>query len=700
MSPRKKRPGRNGKQSSQETFDFEANGEPAAGSGDAAPAPAKGSAPLRGGNEQAPLAKAYEDWFLDYASYVILDRAVPAIEDGLKPVHRRILHSLKELDDGRYSKVANIVGHAMRYHPHGDASIYAAMVGMGQRGLLIDTQGNWGNTLTGDGAAAARYIEARLSPFAREVVFNPKTTEWQPSYDGRNREPAHLPVKFPLLLAEGAEGIAVGLACKILPHNFNEIVDAAIDCLMDDSFELYPDFPTGGLADFSNYNDGLRGGRVLSRAVFEKRGRNQLVITEIPFGCTTSSLIDSIVAANAKSKIKIRKIEDNSSDRAEIVITLPPGADAEATIDALYAFTDCQTSIAVNACVIVDGRPQFMGVSEILRRCVENVRQLLKRELEIKLAELEEKWHFDSLERLFIEERIYRRIEECESWEAVIEEIHRGLEPFKGRLKREVTDEDVARLTEIRIKRISKYNSFKANEAIKNTEKEMRETRRHLKNLTAYAIAYFEDLKKRYGKGRERRTRIETFDAIKAAEAALPTEKLYVNRADGFMGLGLKKDEFVCECTPLDDVIAFCGDGAFRVSRVGEKVFMGKDILHIAVWKKGDEDTIYDMIYRDGPRGDAYAKRFLVGGVTRDKVYDLTKGNKGSKVHYCRANPDGSTRPALVRLSPNCRARVKEFTVDFGELLVKNRGSNGVRVAKYPVRSVRALRDSELAPGR
>ncbi len=675
-------------QDNQDQFDFD--------SPEADDAPDQPSTHEPVGNARAPLARSYENWFLEYASYVILDRAVPNVYDGLKPVQRRILHSLRELDDGRYNKVANVVGHSMRYHPHGDASIYAAMVGMGQRNLLIDTQGNWGNTLTGDGAAAARYIEARLSPFAREVAFNPKTTQWQLSYDGRNREPTHLPVKFPLLLAEGCEGIAVGLACKILPHNFNEIIDAAIYYLNGDEFELYPDFETGGIADFSSYNDGLRGGKVLIRAVIEIQSKYQIVIREIPFGCTTGSLIDSILAANSKGKVKIKKVEDNTADKAEIVITLPPGSDAQATIDALYVFSDCQVSISPNSCIIENDTPIFVGVSDILRRSADNVKALLKRELEIRLAELEEKWHFDSLERIFIEERIYRRIEECETWEAVISEIHKGLEPFKDRLKREVTDDDVARLTEIRIKRISKYNSFKANEEIKKTEKEMRKTRSNLRSLIKYATAYFQDLKDKYGEGRERRTRIESFETIKASEVALPTQKLYVNREDGFIGFSLKKDELVGECSQLDDVIAFCADGTVRVSRAADKVFMGKDILHVAVWKKGDEETIYDMVYRDGARGDSYAKRFIVNAVTRDKVYELTRGTKGSKVHYFRANPDGATRPIKVRLTPTCSARIKEFDYDFGELAVKSRSSKGNRLTKYAIKTVRAHFNTEL----
>ncbi len=683
MSPRRK----SKKEKEQETFDFESSedGEP--------PQEPKTE---ESENGQAPLAKAYQNWFLEYASYVILDRAVPALDDGLKPVQRRILHSLKELDDGRYNKVANVVGHSMKYHPHGDASIYSAMVGMGQRNLLIDTQGNWGNTLTGDGAAAARYIEARLSPFAREVAFNPKTTVWQSSYDGRNKEPVHLPVKFPLLLAEGAEGIAVGLACKILPHNFIELLEASIAYLRKEDFELYPDFETGGSMDVSNYNDGLRGGKVLVRAIFEKRSKYQIAITEIPFGVTTSSLIDSILSANSKGKIKVKKIEDNTSDNAEILITLPIGADADATIDALYVFSDCQVSISPNACSIENDQPTFIGVSEILRRATNNIRALLKQELEIKLSELEEKWHFDSLERIFIEERIYRRIEECETWESVIEEIHLGLDPFKDRLKREVTDDDVARLTEIRIKRISKYNSFKANEVIKTTEKEIRATKRSLRKLTEFAISYLQGLIDNYGSGRERRTRIEDFVTIKATEVALPTEKLYVNREDGFIGTSLKKDELVGECTQLDDVICICGDGTFRVSRVADKVYMGQDILHVAVWKKGDEETIYDLVYRDGARGDSFVKRFIVNGVTRDKVYDLTKGNKSSKVHYVRANPDGATRPVIVRLTQTSKARTKEFEYDFGELAIKGRGSNGNKLTKYAIKSVRALFDTEM----
>ncbi|MAM91825.1 MAG: DNA topoisomerase [Opitutaceae bacterium] len=682
MSPRKRK-----KQNNQETFDFEESGN--------------GKVPIDNdnddsGNEKAPLARSYKNWFLEYASYVILDRAVPALEDGLKPVQRRILHALKELDDGRYNKVANVVGHSMRYHPHGDASIYAAMVGMGQRNLLIDTQGNWGNTLTGDGAAAARYIEARLSPFARDVIFNPKTTNWQSSYDGRNKEPVHLPAKFPLLLAEGCEGIAVGLACKILPHNFNEIVEAAIAYLQKKPFELYPDFDTKGVMDASNYNDGLKGGRLLLRAVFEKVSKYQLSIKEIPFGTTTSSVIDSILSANTKGKVKIKKIEDNTSEDAEILITLPTGADADATIDALYVFTDCQVSISPNACVIHDEQPEFIGITEILKRSTDNIRALLKQELEIKLGELEEKWHFDSLERIFIEKRIYRRIEECETWEAVISEIHNGLRPYKKLLKREVTDDDVARLTEIRIKRISKYNSFKADEVIKATEEEILSTKRSLKRLTAFTVSYLKQILKKHGKGRERKTRIESFDTIKAAEVALPTEKLYVNREDGFIGTSLKRDELIGECTQLDDIICFCGDGTFRVSRVADKVYMGQDILHVAVWKKGDEDTIYDMIYRDGPRGDSFVKRFLVGGVTRDKVYDLTKGTPKSKVHYFRANPDGATRPVIIRLTSSSKARNKEFEYDFGDLAIKGRGSNGNRVTKYAIKSVRALFDTEM----
>ena len=663
---------------------------------DLTPEPEEDLKPVEKGNDNAPLAHSYKKWFLEYASYVILDRAVPTLNDGLKPVQRRILHSLRELDDGRYNKVANVVGHTMRYHPHGDASIYSAMVGMGQRNLLIDTQGNWGNTLTGDGAAAARYIEARLSPFAREVIFNPKTTVWGTSYDGRNKEPEHLPAKFPLVLAEGCEGIAVGLACKMLPHNFIEIIDAAVAHLKNEEFTLYPDFDTGGHADFSNYNDGLRGGKVLVRSEFEIRSKYQLAITQIPFGTTTSSLIDSIVSANTKGKVKIKKIEDNTAEKAEIIINLPSGSDAQATIDALYAFTDAQVSISPNACVIHEGKPIFIGVSEILRRSTERVRGLLKLELEIRLAELNEKWHFDSLERIFIEERIYRRIEECETWDAVISEIHKGLDPFKESLKREVTDDDVTRLTEIRIKRISKFNTFKANAEIKKTEKEIRTTKKNLRELTQYSIDYFENIREKYSKGQERRTVIDSFEIIKAADVALPTEKLFVNYEDGFIGLSLKKDELVGECTALDDIICFCADGTFRVSKVADKVFMGKEIIHVAIWKKGDEETIYDMVYRDGARGDSFAKRFMVSGVTRDKVYDLTKGDKGSKVHYLRANSDGSTKPIMIRLTPTSKARTKEFQYDFGELAVKGRTSNGNRISKYAIKAVRALFSTEM----
>jgi len=494
------------------------------------------------------------------------------------------------------------------------------------------------------------------------------------------------------LLAEGCEGIAVGLACKILPHNFNEIIDAAVSYLNKKDFDLYPDFETGGVVDVSNYNDGLRGGKIILRAVFEQRSKYQLAITEIPFGCTTSSLIDSILSANSKGKIKIKKVEDNTAENAEILLTLPTGTGAETIVDALYAFSDCQVSISPNACVIDDNVPSFIGVSEILKRSIDQVKALLKLELEIKLRELEEKWHFDSLERIFIEERIYRRIEECETWEAVISEIHEGLDPFKELLKREVTDDDVTRLTEIRIKRISKYNSFKANEEIKKTEKEMRATKRNLRQLVKYTIHYFEDLKKRYGKGWERRTRIESIETVKAADVALPTEKLYVNYEDGFIGTNLKKDEFLTDCTAFDDVIAFCADGTFRVSRVAEKVFMGKEIIHVALWKKGDEETIYDMVYRDGPRGSSFAKRFMVSGITRDKEYNLTKGAKGSKVHYFRANPDGSARSIFVRLTPASKARIKEFEFDFGELAVKGRASNGNTITKYAIRSIKALK--------
>ncbi|MDX1470598.1 MAG: DNA gyrase/topoisomerase IV subunit A, partial [Flavobacteriaceae bacterium] len=580
-----------------------------------------------GGENQETITRVtgmYKDWFLDYASYVILERAVPAIEDGFKPVQRRIMHSMKDLDDGRYNKVANIVGHTMQYHPHGDASIADAMVQIGQKDLLIDTQGNWGNILTGDSAAASRYIEARLSKFALDVVFNPKITEWQASYDGRRKEPVNLPVMFPLLLAQGGEGIAVGLSTKILPHNFIELIDASIKHLEGKRFKILPDFPTAGIADFSNYNDGMRGGRVRVRAKISTLDKNTLVITEIPYGTNTSSLIDSILKANDKGKIKIKKIEDNTAAEVEIIIHLPPNISPDKTIDALYAFTHCETSISPLGCVIEENKPLFVGVSEMLRRSTDNTVQLLKQELEIKLGEFEEQWHFASLERIFIENRIYRDIEEEETWEGVIAAIDKGLKPFTKHLKREVTEEDIVRLTEIRIKRISKFDIDKAQQKIDALEEQIAEVKHHLDNLIAYAIAYFKRLKKDYGEGRERKTEIRLFEDVDATKVVIRNTKLYVNREEGFIGTSLRKDEYVCDCSDIDDIIVFTREGNMMVTKVDAKTFVGKDIIHVAVFKKKDKRTIYNMIYRDGKKGPTYVKRFAVTSVTRDREYDLS----------------------------------------------------------------------------
>ncbi|HRH62231.1 MAG TPA: DNA gyrase/topoisomerase IV subunit A [Bacteroidia bacterium] len=630
----------------------------------------------------------YQNWFLDYASYVILERAVPYIEDGLKPVQRRILHSLKDLDDGRYNKVANVIGHCMKYHPHGDASIGDALVQLGQKDLLIDCQGNWGNVLTGDSAAAPRYIEARLSKFALDVVFNPKTTVWQSSYDGRNREPVTLPVKFPLLLAQGVEGIAVGLACKIMPHNFIELIDGSIDSLRGKRTHIVPDFLGGGMADFSNYNDGLRGGKIRVRAKISQLDKKTLVISEIPFGTTTTSLIDSILAANDKEKIKIRKVEDNTSDTVEIVIHLPAGISPDKTIDGLYAFTDCEVSISPNACIIENDKPRFVGVNEMLKISTQKTLALLKQELEIELAELGEQWHFSSLEKLFIEKRIYRDIEECETWEAVIAAIDKGLKPHKKKFKREITVQDIERLTEIKIKRISKFDSFKADEFIKGLEDLMKQVQHHLDNLIEFAIEYFKNLKKKYGKGRERKTEIKSFDTIVASRVAVANEKLYVNREDGFAGYGLKKDEFIAECSDIDDIIVFREDGTMTVSKIADKAFVGKGIVHINVFKKNDERTVYNMIYRDGTKGAVLIKRFSVTGVTRDKLYDLTKGNKGSEVLYFTANPNGEAEVVTVFHKALPGIRKLQFDVSFGDIAIKGRASQGNIVTKYPVRKI------------
>ena len=642
----------------------------------------------------------YEDWFLDYASYVILERAIPSIFDGLKPVQRRIMHSMRELEDGRYNKVANIVGNTMKYHPHGDMAITDAMVQIGQKELLIDTQGNWGNILTGDGAAAARYIEARLTPFALEVVFNPKTTHWLPSYDGRNKEPDNLPVKFPLLLTQGVEGIAVGLSTKILPHNFNEVIDASINYLRGKRFVLYPDFLTGGYIDVSDYNDGQRGGKVRVRAKIQQEDKLTLKITEIPFGTTTGSLIDSILKANDKGKIKIKKIEDNTSEFVEILVHLAPGVSPDKMIDALYAFTDCEISISPNACVINVNRPEFLNVSEILRRNTDHTVELLKRELEIELDELQEQWHFSSLERIFIENRIYHDIEEEETWEGVIQAIDKGLKPFTGHLLRDVTEEDIVRLTEIRIKRISKFDLDKAQQFIESLEDKIEKVKFHLANLIDYAVDYFKNLKTKYGKGRERKTEIRVFDNIDATKVAVANVRFYADKAEGFIGTSLRKDEFLFECSDIDDIIVFRNDGVMMVSKVDAKTFVGKGIIHVAVWQKIDKRTIYNLIYRDGKNGPAYMKRFAVTGITRDREYDLTNGNKGSELLYFSANPNGEAEVVQVLLKPNQRLKKLKLDVDFSELAVKGRASKGNLVTKYPVKKVELKEEgvSTLAP--
>lgn len=636
----------------------------------------------------AHLSGMYKDWFLDYASYVILERAVPNIQDGLKPVQRRILHAMKQLDDGRYNKVANIIGHTMQYHPHGDASIGDALVQLGQKGLLIDTQGNWGNILTGDSAAAPRYIEARLSKFALEVVFNHKTTDWKLSYDGRNKEPLALPVKFPLLLALGGEGIAVGLASKILPHNFNELIDASILYLQGKPFELYPDFPTGGLADISRYNDGLRGGQIKIRARIQKLDKKTLAIKEIPYGKTTGSLIESIIKANDKGKIKIKRIDDNTAGEVEIVIHLAPGVSSDKTIDALYAFTDCEMSISPNACVINENRPEFPGVSEILKYSAEQTKHLLTRELEIRKNELEEAWHLSSLEKIFIENRIYRDIEECETWESVIETIDKGLDPYKKFFYREITRDDIVHLTEIKIKRISKYDVNKAEEAIKAIEDELEEVKNHLANIVPYTINYYRQIKKKYGKDYPRLTEIRSFETIEATKVAVANAKLYVNRKEGFVGTSLKKDEYVCDCSDIDDMIIFLEDGRYMVTKVSDKVFVGKNILHVGIFKKNDSRTIYNVVYRDGRNGRYMVKRAAIPGVTRDKEYNFTVGTPGSKIVYLSVNPNGEAETVKVVLKPRPRLKNQVFEFDFSTLAVKGRHSRGNTLTKYPVQKI------------
>ncbi|WP_318344880.1 DNA gyrase/topoisomerase IV subunit A [Flagellimonas baculiformis] len=630
----------------------------------------------------------YKDWFLDYASYVILERAVPAIEDGFKPVQRRIMHSLKELDDGRYNKVANVVGHTMQYHPHGDASIADAMVQIGQKDLLIDTQGNWGNILTGDGAAAPRYIEARLSKFALEVIYSPKITEWQLSYDGRKKEPVNLPVKFPLLLAQGAEGIAVGLSTKILPHNFVELIDASIKHLKGQRFTLYPDFPTAGIIDVTNYNDGMRGGKVRVRAKISTLDKNTLVINEIPYGTNTSSLIDSILKANEKGKIKIKKIEDNTAAEVEILVHLPPGLSPDKTIDALYAFTACESSISPLGCIIEDNKPLFIGVKEMLERSTDNTVELLKAELEIQLGELEEQWHFASLERIFIENRIYRDIEEEETWEGVIAAIDKGLKPHTTHLKRAVTEEDIVRLTEIRIKRISKFDLEKAQQLIESLDEKIAQTKHHLEHLVEFAIDYFKELKKKYGDGRERKSEIRIFDDIEATKVVIRNTKLYVNREEGFIGTSLKRDEYVADCSDIDDVIVFTEKGEMMVTKVDSKVFVGKNIIHVAVFKKKDKRTVYNMIYKEGKGGPSYIKRFNVTSITRDKMYPLAGENPSAEVLYFSANPNGEAEVVTVLLRQSGSIKKLKWDLDFADVLIKGRASKGNLVTKYPVKRI------------
>jgi len=630
----------------------------------------------------------YENWFLDYASYVILERAVPALEDGLKPVQRRIMHAMREMDDGRYNKVANIIGQTMQYHPHGDASIGEALVNLGQKDLLIDCQGNWGDIRTGDSAAAPRYIEARPSKFALEVAFNPKTTQWQLSYDGRKKEPVTLPIKYPLLLFQGVEGIAVGLATKVLPHNFIEILEACIAVLKGEKTRLMPDFPTGGLADCNNYNGGMRGGRIRIRANIEKVDNKTLAIRNIPFGTTTGSLIDSIIKAGDKNKIKIKQIQDNTAKNVEILLTLPPGISPDLTIDALYAFTDCEISVATNACVIYENKPLFLTVDEILRINVKQTMDLLKRELEIDLAELEYKWHMSSLEKIFIEKRIYRDIEECTTWESVIQTIDKGLHPFKKLFFRKITEEDIVKLTEIKIKRISKFDSFKADEYIRELEKQMAESKHHLAHLTRYAIDYYQNLLDKFGKGRERKTRLTNFETIEIADVVVASEKLYVNRTDGFIGTQLKKDEFLCECSTLDDIIVFRRDGKFLISKVADKVFVGKDIIHLAVWKKNDERTTYNIVFWDGKSKRNYVKRFHATALIRDKEYSAATDHKDSKIMYLSANPNGESEVIQVILSPACNAQKKTFDFDFRDLEIKGKTSLGIILTKWPIKKI------------
>lgn len=638
--------------------------------------------------QESRVRGMYREYFLDYASYVILERAVPALQDGLKPVQRRLMHALKEMDDGRFHKVANVIGQTMKYHPHGDASIGDALVQLGQKNLLIDTQGNWGNIYTGDSAAAPRYIEARLSKFALEVSFNAKITEWQASYDGRAKEPVTLPVKFPLLLAQGVEGIAVGLSTKVLPHNFIELIDASIAHLRGRKVEIFPDFPTGGIADFSQYNDGERGGRVRCRAKIAVDDKKTLVITEIPFGTTTTSVIDSIIKANDKGKIKIKKIEDNTAEHVEIVLHLVPGISPDQTVDALYAFTACEVSISPLCCVIEDDKPLFTGVSNLLKRSTEHTLDLLRAELSIQLNELQEQWHFASLEKIFIENKIYRDIEEAETWEQVLENIWEGLKPHVGHLLREVTEDDLVRLTEIKIKRISKFDSDKADDQLAALEGRIAEVKHHLDTLVEYAVEYFKNLKKKYSAGRERKTEIRSFDTVVAAKVAIANAKLYVNREEGFMGTGLKRDEYVCDCSDLDDIIVIRQDGTLMVTKVDAKKFVGKDILYLGVYQKGDDRTVYNLIYRDGSKGASFVKRFAMTGVTRDKEYDLTQGTKGSEILYLSVNPNGEAETVTIHLRAAAKIKKLKWDLDFAELAVRARSARGNTVSKNSIKRI------------
>jgi topoisomerase-4 subunit A len=654
---------------------------------------------LNSGEEVLHVDGMFKNWFLEYASYVILERAVPLIDDGLKPVQRRILHALYQMDDGRFNKVANVIGQTMQYHPHGDASIGDALVNVGQKELLFDIQGNWGDVRTGDSAAAARYIEVRLSKFAKDVAFNPETTNWQLSYDGRKKEPVALPMKFPLLLFQGTDGIAVGLSTKVLPHNFNELIKGSIDILKGKKTKLYPDFATGGQVDVSEYNSGGRGGKVKVRAKIEIVDKKNLVIREIPFSTTTTSLIDSILKANDKGKIKIKKVIDNTAKDVDIQIELMPGTDPDVAVDALYAFTDCQVSISPNACVIVNDKPQFLTVEEILRISTERTKSLLEQELDLRQSELNEKWHFASLEKIFIEKKIYRDIEEAETWEDVIARIDKGLKPYKKLFRREITEEDITKLTEIKIKRISKFDSFKANEQIKAIEEELKNVAHHLEHLTDYAIAFFEDLYKKYSKGRERKTEIKGFETIEVKQVVANNTRLYVNKAEGFIGSSLKKDEFVFECSDLDDIVVFTRSGKLVVTKVGDKKFVGKDIMHIAVWKKSDERTTYNVVYYDGASKRTFAKRFNVTSITRDKEYDIAQGSTGSKILYFTENQNAETEIVKVQLHPNSSARIKEFEFDFATLDIKGRQAIGNIVTKFPVRKVELVAKGDSSIG-